>query len=55
MRFINLILAASLPLISALESRIFSSYDGTTYVYDYVPARGDNSNIPSTPWVSFDS
>lgn len=45
MRFVNLLLAASLPLISALESRIFSSYDGTTYVYDYVPARGDNSTF----------
>lgn len=45
MRFINVFLAASLPLISALESRIFSSYDGTTYVYDYVPAHGDNSTF----------
>ncbi|KAM0458640.1 hypothetical protein ACHAPV_006032 [Trichoderma viride] len=45
MGVINLLLAVSLPLISALESRIFSSYDGTTYVYDYVPARGDNSTF----------
>lgn len=54
MRFISLLLAVSLPFVSALDSRIFSSCDGTTYVYDYVPAQGDNSTflllhgIPST-------
>lgn len=45
MRFISLLLAVSLPFVSALDSRIFSSCDGTTYVYDYVPAQGDNSTF----------